>query len=122
VARARAGIAYLRVAVGGHPARPLVAYLGVSPQAVYQAVARGRKARAARERLLVDDNGCAWQRILLSVSTPTPFALVAMGYLPGPPCRILLSSRSASPWRVRHEVMTRAAHAITAVTSSVCEG
>ena len=52
VARARAGIAYLWVEVGGHPARPLAPLLGVSPQAVYQAVARGREDRARWERLL----------------------------------------------------------------------
>ena len=52
VARARAGIAYLWVEVGGHPARPLAPLLGVSPQAVYQAVARGRGDRARWERLL----------------------------------------------------------------------
>jgi hypothetical protein len=51
-ARARAGIAYLWVKYGGHPARPLAAVLGVSPQAVYQAVARGRVDRALWERLL----------------------------------------------------------------------
>ena len=55
VARARAGIAYLWVAVGGHPARPLAAHLGVSPQAVYQAVARGQKDRRVWERLLKAD-------------------------------------------------------------------
>jgi hypothetical protein len=52
VARARAGIAYLWVEVSGHPARPLASLLGVSPQAVYQAVARGRAARRVWERLL----------------------------------------------------------------------
>jgi hypothetical protein len=52
VARAGAGIAYLWVEYGGHPARPLASVLGVSPQAVYQAVARGRADRAMWERLL----------------------------------------------------------------------
>jgi REP element-mobilizing transposase RayT len=52
VACARAGIAYLWVEVGGHPARPLAPLLGVSPQAVYQAVARGRRDCALWERLL----------------------------------------------------------------------
>jgi len=52
VARARAGIAYLWVEVGGHPARPLAPVLEVSPQAVYQAVTRGRGNRARWERLL----------------------------------------------------------------------
>ena len=55
VARARAGIAYRWVEVGGHPARPLAPILGVSPQAVYQAVARGRVDRARWERLLKTD-------------------------------------------------------------------
>ena len=55
VARARAGIAYLWVEYGGHPARPLASVLGVSPQAVYQAVARGRGDRAMWERLLKAD-------------------------------------------------------------------
>jgi len=55
VARARAGIAYLWVEYGGHPARPLAPVLGVSPQAVYQAVARGRGDRASWERLLKAD-------------------------------------------------------------------
>jgi putative transposase len=55
VARARAGIAYLWVEYGGHPARPLASVLGVSPQAVYQAVARGRVDRARWERLLTAD-------------------------------------------------------------------
>ena len=52
VACARAGIAYLWVEHLGHPARPLAPLLGVSPQAVYQAVARGRRDRARWERLL----------------------------------------------------------------------
>jgi REP element-mobilizing transposase RayT len=55
VARARAGIAYLWVEYGGHPARPLAPVFGVSPQAVYQAVARGRGDRARWERLLKAD-------------------------------------------------------------------
>ena len=50
--RARARIAYLWVEVLGHPARPLAQFLGVSPQAVYQAVARGRETRAEWERVL----------------------------------------------------------------------
>jgi REP element-mobilizing transposase RayT len=52
VASARAGIAYLWVEHGGHPARPLALFLGVSPQAVYQAVARGRRDCARWEQLL----------------------------------------------------------------------
>jgi REP element-mobilizing transposase RayT len=50
--RARAGIAYLWVEVLGHPGRPLAVALGVSPQAVYQAVARGRETCAEWERVL----------------------------------------------------------------------
>ncbi len=52
ISRARAGIAYLWTERLGHPGRPLAARLGVRPQAVYQAVARGRAARAAWDRLL----------------------------------------------------------------------
>jgi REP element-mobilizing transposase RayT len=51
-ARARAGIAYCGVEVLGHPGRPLAGALGVSPQAVYQAVARGRATRRAWEGVL----------------------------------------------------------------------
>jgi REP element-mobilizing transposase RayT len=54
VARARAGIAYLWVAVSGHPVRPLAPLLGVSPQAVHAAVARGSAARDVWVRLLKD--------------------------------------------------------------------
>ena len=50
--RARAGVAYLWVDVLGHPARPLAHPLGVSPQAVYQAVARGRETPTEWEGLL----------------------------------------------------------------------
>jgi REP element-mobilizing transposase RayT len=52
VSRARDGIAYLWVEVLGHPGRPLAPLLGVRPQAVYQAVTRGRQARPEWERLL----------------------------------------------------------------------
>jgi REP element-mobilizing transposase RayT len=52
VARARAGIAYLWVAMAGHPVRPLAPILGVSPQAVHAAVARGYAARDVWDRLL----------------------------------------------------------------------
>jgi hypothetical protein len=52
VQRARAGIAYCGVEVLGHPGRPLAGALGVSPQAVYQAVARGRATRRAWEGVL----------------------------------------------------------------------
>ncbi len=50
--RGRDGIAYLWVEVLGHPGRPLAPLLGVRPQAVYQAVTRGREARGEWERLL----------------------------------------------------------------------
>ncbi|HSB81791.1 MAG TPA: hypothetical protein VLM91_23680 [Candidatus Methylomirabilis sp.] len=52
VSRARDGIAYLWTEVLGHPGRPLAPVLGVRPQAVYQAVARGRNARVTWEPLL----------------------------------------------------------------------
>lgn len=52
VSRALDGIAYPWVEVLGHPGRPLAPVIGVHPQAVYQAVARGREARSAWERLL----------------------------------------------------------------------
>lgn len=52
VSRARDGIASRWVEVLGHPRRPLAPVLGVRPQAVYQAVARGRQARTEWERLL----------------------------------------------------------------------
>ena len=44
--------AYLLEEVCGHPGRPLGAVLGVRPQAVYQAVARGRQAHGEWGRLL----------------------------------------------------------------------
>jgi hypothetical protein len=50
--RARAGIAYLWMEVLGHPGRPLAPVLGIRPQAVYQAVARGRAGRRAWDRLI----------------------------------------------------------------------
>jgi hypothetical protein len=50
--RARAGIAYLWVDVLGHPGRPLGHPLGVSPQAVYQAVGRGKETHTEGQRLL----------------------------------------------------------------------
>ena len=50
--RARNGIAYLWVEVLGHPGSPLAPVLGVRPQAVYQAVARGRAARTEWDGLL----------------------------------------------------------------------
>jgi len=52
VQRARAGIAYLWVEVLGQPGRPLAVALGVSPQAIYQAVARGRAMRVEWARVL----------------------------------------------------------------------
>jgi REP element-mobilizing transposase RayT len=50
--RARAGIAYLWTEVLGHPGRPLAPVLGVRPQAIYQAVARGRATLGVWEGLL----------------------------------------------------------------------
>jgi hypothetical protein len=50
--RARGGIAYLWGERLGHPGRPRAHALGVTPQAVYQAVARGRATRRAWEHLL----------------------------------------------------------------------
>ncbi len=50
--RARAGVAYLWTERLGHPGRPLATRLGVRPQAVYQAAARGLAARAEWDRLL----------------------------------------------------------------------
>jgi REP element-mobilizing transposase RayT len=50
--RARDGIAYLWTEVLGHPGRPLAGVLGVRPQAVYQAVARGRAARGEWDPLV----------------------------------------------------------------------
>jgi hypothetical protein len=52
--RARAGIAYLWLEGLGHPGRPLAALMGVRPQAVYQAVARGRAVRTEWDPLLKD--------------------------------------------------------------------
>lgn len=52
VSHARTGIAYLWVEVLGHPGRPLAARLGVRPQAVYQAVARGQAAHVEWARLV----------------------------------------------------------------------
>ena len=49
---ARAGIAYLWVEHLGHTGRSLTHPLGVSPQAVYQAVARGRETSRVWEELL----------------------------------------------------------------------
>jgi REP element-mobilizing transposase RayT len=53
VSQAREGIAYLWVEVLGHPGRPLALVLGVRPQSVYRAVARGRD-RANEWRALLD--------------------------------------------------------------------
>ncbi len=52
--RALAGIAYLWVERLGHPGCPLAASLGIRPQAVYQAIVRGRAARGDSDRLLRD--------------------------------------------------------------------
>jgi hypothetical protein len=52
VTHARAGIAYLWVEVLGHAGRPLAASLGVRPQSVYRAAARGREEGDKWRRLL----------------------------------------------------------------------
>ena len=52
VARARAGLAYLAVAVWGYSGPAVAAWLGVRASAVYRAAARGEAARAAWEALL----------------------------------------------------------------------
>lgn len=52
VSHARNVIAYLWVEILGHPGRPLASLLGVRPQTVYQAVARGQAAHAQWDRLL----------------------------------------------------------------------
>jgi len=52
VTRARAGIAYWWSEGLGHSGRALAPVLGISPQAVYQAVARGRAGAAEWKRLL----------------------------------------------------------------------
>ena len=51
LSRAREGIAYLWTGVLGRPGRPLAAVLGVRPQAIYAAAARGRTAREKWDRL-----------------------------------------------------------------------
>ncbi len=50
--RARQGIAYCWIDVLGRPGRPLAPSLGVRPQNVYQAAARGREAGAEWRRIL----------------------------------------------------------------------
>lgn len=52
IQRARAGIAYLWVEVLGHPGHPLAVALGISPQAVYQAIVRGQETHAEWEDIL----------------------------------------------------------------------
>ncbi len=52
LSRAREGIAYLWIEGLGRPGRPVAAALGVRPQSIYAAVARGRAARAEWDRLL----------------------------------------------------------------------
>ena len=52
LSRAREGIAYLWIEGLGRPGRPLVAALGVCPQSIYAAAARGRVARAQWDRVL----------------------------------------------------------------------
>ena len=50
--RAREGIAYLWIEGLGRPGRALAAALGVRPQSVYAAAARGRAARAEWDRII----------------------------------------------------------------------
>ncbi len=52
LSRARAGIAYLCTGALGRPGRPLAEGLGVRPQSVYAAAARGRAARGHWDHLL----------------------------------------------------------------------
>jgi hypothetical protein len=52
VSRARAGIAYLWLAVLGHPGRSLAPVLGVHPAVVYPAARRGARAAATWQALL----------------------------------------------------------------------
>lgn len=52
LSRAREAIAYLWTEVLGRPGRPLAAALGIRPQSVYEAAARGRGEGASWERLL----------------------------------------------------------------------
>jgi REP element-mobilizing transposase RayT len=51
VCRAREGIAYLAIDVGGYPAPRLVAHLGVRPPSIHKAAQRGRADRARWDRL-----------------------------------------------------------------------
>ena len=55
VQAARAGIAYLWVAVWGHPARPLAPVLGTQPAAVLKALQRGIRTAASWQAVLGDD-------------------------------------------------------------------
>lgn len=50
--RARQGIAYCWIEVLGRPGRPLAPVLGIRPQNVYRAAARGREAHAEWRRVL----------------------------------------------------------------------
>ena len=52
VCRAREGIAYLAVDVGGYPAPRLVPVLGVRPPSIHKAAQRGRAHRARWDRVL----------------------------------------------------------------------
>jgi hypothetical protein len=52
VCRAREGIAYLALDVGGYPAPRLVEHLGVRPPSIHKAAQRGRADRARWDRLL----------------------------------------------------------------------
>ena len=52
VCRAREGIAYLALEVGGYPGPRLVSRLGVRPPSIYKAAQRGRQARNEWDRVL----------------------------------------------------------------------
>lgn len=52
LSRARQGIAYLWTEVLGHPGRPLASALGIRPQSLYEAAARGKERAPEWNRLL----------------------------------------------------------------------
>jgi hypothetical protein len=52
VCRAREGIAYLAIDVGGYPAPRLVARLGVRSSSIHKAAQRGRADRTRWDRML----------------------------------------------------------------------
>jgi hypothetical protein len=52
LSRAREGIAYLWTEVLGHPGRQLASALGIRPQSLYEAAARGKERAREWNRLL----------------------------------------------------------------------